>query len=62
MVAEVLKDMLPSEKPKQITAELIQEVVSDFFGIRIEDFKAKKEHGTLPFPPPNCHVPDQGID
>ena len=50
MVAEVLKDMLPSEKPKQITAELIQEVVSDFFGIRIEDFKAKKRTRNVAFP------------
>jgi chromosomal replication initiator protein len=50
MVAEVLKDMLPSGKPKEITAELIQEVVSEFFNIRIEDFKAKKRTRNVAFP------------
>ena len=51
MVAEVLKDMLPSGKPKEITAELIQEVVSEFFNIRIEDFKAKKNTERCLSPP-----------
>lgn len=50
MVAEVLKDMLPSGKPKQITVELIQEIVSEFFNIRMEDFKAKKRTRNVAFP------------
>ncbi len=50
MVAEVLKDMLPSGKPRQITTELIQEVVSEYFNIRMEDFKAKKRTRNIAFP------------
>lgn len=50
LTAEVLKDMLPTKKPKQITTALIQEVVASYFNIRVEDFKAKKRTRLVAFP------------
>jgi chromosomal replication initiator protein len=50
MVAEVLKDMLPSAKPRQITVELIQEIVAEVYNIRMDDFKAKKRTRSVSFP------------
>ncbi|MHB9144023.1 MAG: chromosomal replication initiator protein DnaA [Symbiobacteriia bacterium] len=48
--AEALKDILPLAKPKQITIELIQEVVGSYYNLRIEDFKVKKRTRALAFP------------
>lgn len=50
LTSEVLKDMLPTRKPKQITSALIQEVVASYYNIRIEDFKAKKRTRLVAFP------------
>ena len=50
LTSEVLKDMLPTRKPKQITIDLIQEVVSSYYHIRIEEFKAKKRTRIVAFP------------
>jgi chromosomal replication initiator protein len=50
LASEVLKDMLPTKKPKQITSDLIQEVVASYFNIRIEDFKAKKRTRLVAYP------------
>jgi len=50
MAAVVLKDMLPTNKPRQVTIELIQELVSSFYNIRTDDFKAKKRTRAVAFP------------
>lgn len=50
MAAVVLKDMLPANKPKQVTIALIQELVSAFYNIRTDDFKAKKRTRAVAFP------------
>jgi len=50
LVAEILKDVIPTKKPKPITAELIQQVVASHFNIRVEDFKAKKRTKQVAFP------------
>lgn len=50
LVAEILKDVIPTKKPKPITAELIQKVVASHYNIRIEDFKAKKRTKQVAFP------------
>ena len=50
MAAEVLKDIIPTNKPRPVTTELIQEIVGDFYNIRIEDFKAKKRNRAISFP------------
>ena len=50
LVAEILKDVIPAKKPKPITIELIQQVVSSYYNIRVEDFKAKKRTKHVAFP------------
>ena len=50
LASEVLKDMLPTKKPKQITTELIQEIVASYYNIRIEEFKAKKRTRIVAYP------------
>ena len=37
MAEGVLKDVLPDEREREITADLIMDVVADFFGLSVED-------------------------
>ncbi|GAW93648.1 chromosomal replication initiator protein DnaA [Calderihabitans maritimus] len=50
LAAEALKDIVPNEKPKQITPALIQKTVADYFGLKVEDLKAKKRTRSVAFP------------
>nr|WP_312038052.1 chromosomal replication initiator protein DnaA [Pelotomaculum terephthalicicum] len=50
LAAKVLKDILPPEKPTEITVELIQQVVSNYYNLRQEDFKAKRRTTAISFP------------
>lgn len=50
LVAEALKNVFPSNKTKEITLEVIQEIVASYFKIRIEDLNAKKRTHNLAFP------------
>lgn len=50
LAAEALKDIIPSNKPKEITVEGIQEIVSRKYNIRMEDFAAKKRTKSIAFP------------
>lgn len=50
LTTEALKDILPSSRPKQITINLIQEVVAQYFKLKIEDFSAKKRTRSVAFP------------
>ncbi len=50
LAEKVLKDIFPESKPRQITASLIQQVVSDYFNIRPEELKAKKRTRNVSFP------------
>ncbi len=48
---EALKDIVPDkQKPKQITVENIQKTVSYYFGLKVDDLKAKKRTRTVAFP------------
>ncbi|MDD2553679.1 MAG: chromosomal replication initiator protein DnaA, partial [Desulfotomaculaceae bacterium] len=49
MAADVLKDILPNH-PRPITIQLIQEVVADFYNLKVEDFKSKKRSRAISFP------------
>lgn len=42
LAAEALKDIIPSNRPKMITMEDIQEHVGGYYGIKIEELKARK--------------------
>ncbi|MHA6252974.1 chromosomal replication initiator protein DnaA [Oceanobacillus sp. CAU 1775] len=50
LAAEALKDIIPSNKPKVITVEVIQEVISKVYNIRMDDFSAKKRTKSIAFP------------
>jgi chromosomal replication initiator protein len=51
LAERVLKDILPANKSKKIiTAPEIQEVVADYFKIKVSDMKAKKRSRSIVFP------------
>ncbi|MCU9613487.1 chromosomal replication initiator protein DnaA [Caldibacillus lycopersici] len=50
LAAEALKDIIPSSKPKVITIHDIQKVVGEQYGVKLEDFKAKKRTKSVAFP------------
>ncbi|HEX7056508.1 MAG TPA: chromosomal replication initiator protein DnaA [Bacilli bacterium] len=50
LAAEALKDIIPANRPKVITVEHIQQKVGEFYGIRLEEFKARKRTKAVAFP------------
>ncbi|KEO81223.1 chromosomal replication initiator protein DnaA [Tumebacillus flagellatus] len=50
LAAEALKDIIPSNKPKQITIHDIQKAVGEHFDMKLDDFKAKKRTKAIAFP------------
>ncbi|RYD05613.1 hypothetical protein N752_08425 [Desulforamulus aquiferis] len=50
LAAEILKDVISPSKPKIINVPLIMQTVADFYGLRIEDLKAKKRTRSVAFP------------
>jgi chromosomal replication initiator protein len=50
LTAEALKDIIPSNRPRIISILDIQQRVGEFFGMRLEDFKARKRTKAVAFP------------
>lgn len=50
LAVEALKDIIPNNKPLMITIHRIQQVVSGHYGLKIEEFKAKKRTKAIAFP------------
>ena len=50
LAAEALKDVYPTDKTKQITLELIQEIVDSYFKIKVDELLVKKRTRNLAFP------------
>ena len=50
LAKESLKEIITEKKPTVITPEIIQEVVSENFNIRIEDLKSKKRTQNIVYP------------
>lgn len=50
LAADALKDIIPSSRPRVITIQDIQSTVAHHYGLRIEDFKAKKRTRSVSFP------------
>ncbi|NPV53134.1 MAG: chromosomal replication initiator protein DnaA [Firmicutes bacterium] len=50
LAMDVLKDILPSAKSKQISIEMIQQTVADFFQIGFDEMRAKKRSRNVAFP------------
>ncbi|MEV2312733.1 chromosomal replication initiator protein DnaA [Paenibacillus larvae] len=50
LAAEALKDIIPSSRPRVITIQDIQQKVGEFYGLKLEDFKARKRTKAVAFP------------
>lgn len=50
IAAEALKDIIPVNTPKQISIEMIQQAVSEYFHLSLGEFKAKKRTRAVAFP------------
>ncbi|WP_425059452.1 chromosomal replication initiator protein DnaA [Sporomusa carbonis] len=50
LATEALKDIFPNGRPKQITTDLIQEIVAAHFKIKLEDLSAKKRTRNVAYP------------
>jgi chromosomal replication initiator protein len=50
LVAEALKNVFPTKKTKEITLELIQEIVATYFSVKVEDLSSKKRTRNITFP------------
>jgi len=50
LAADVLKELLPQARVRPVTIPAIQRAVSEFFGIRIEEMKAKRRTKGVAFP------------
>lgn len=50
LTTEALKDIFPNSRPKQITSDIIQEVVSSYFKIKREELLAKKRTRNVAYP------------
>src|SRR5690625_941076 len=50
LAADALKDIIPNQKPKQVTVQAIQEIVAETYNIKLEDFAARKRTHSIAFP------------
>lgn len=50
LAEELLKDIISPSKPKVINTLLIMQNVADFYGLKVEDLKAKKRTRSVAFP------------
>lgn len=50
LAAEALKDIISSEQNKQVTIALIQDIVSNYFNLKIEDLKSSRRTRNIAFP------------
>ncbi len=50
LAAEALKDILPTGRNRMITMQDIQQRVGEYYGLKLEDFKARKRTKAVAFP------------
>jgi chromosomal replication initiator protein len=50
LAAEALKDIISSKQSKQVTIDLIQDVVANYFNLKIDDFKSARRTRNVAFP------------
>ena len=50
MAIEALKDIISSGQSKQVTIELIQDVVSNYYNLKVSDFKSSRRTRNVAFP------------
>ena len=54
LAAEALKDIISSENRREVTPELILDIVADHFGISIADLKSNKRNAEIAIPRQIC--------
>ena len=54
LAAEALKDIISSDNRREVTPELILDIVSDHFGITVADLKSKKRDSEIAVPRQIC--------
>lgn len=50
LATEALKDIISNKQAKHITIDLIQDVVSSYFNLRVEDFKSQRRTRNVAYP------------
>lgn len=50
LAAEALKDIISSDNKREVTPELIMDIVADHFGITVADLKSNKRNADIAFP------------
>ncbi|MHC1684952.1 MAG: chromosomal replication initiator protein DnaA [Clostridiaceae bacterium] len=50
LATEALKDIISNRATKQVTIELIQEIVSTYFNLKVEDFKSARRTKNITYP------------
>lgn len=50
LASEALKDIISSKHSRQITIELIQEIVASYFNLKIDDFKSQRRTRNVAYP------------
>ncbi|EKP94764.1 chromosomal replication initiator protein DnaA [Thermaerobacter subterraneus] len=50
LAAEVLKDILPPPRANKVTIARIQEVVAEYYGVKVRDLKARRRTRAIAFP------------
>ena len=50
LAAEALKDIISNKHSKQITIELIQDIVANYYNLKIEDLKSSRRTRNIAFP------------
>jgi chromosomal replication initiator protein len=50
LAEEVLRELLPASRPSAVTIQAIQQTVADYFGIRLEEMRAKRRTKAVAFP------------
>jgi chromosomal replication initiator protein len=50
LAADILKELLPTTAPRVVTIPLIQKVVAEHFGLRVEEMRAKRRTKGIAFP------------
>lgn len=54
LAAEALKDIISSENKREVTPELIMDIVADHFGISVQDLKSNKRNADIAIPRQIC--------
>ncbi|MEA4826720.1 MAG: chromosomal replication initiator protein DnaA [Clostridium sp.] len=50
LAAEALKDIISSEQNKQVTIDLIQDIVANYFNLKIDELKSSRRTRNIAFP------------